>query len=154
CFCPRKICGSACKSGRERKPWVRCVAFAACGFRGATGQEGLDDSVCWKSLAWRAWSLVLPLHEALDGVELGQAQLIVGLGRVAVAVLRALPELARIQAAREHRPVLLRLMAEDGELLLLDVLRPEGDDALDLVRSPLLPGAAVEPDLEGLPALA
>src|SRR5688572_25662622 len=91
-----------------------------------------------------------PLHEALQRVELGQAQAVVDLGRVPVAVLSPLPELAPVGVAGEHRLVLLRLVTEDGDLLPLDVVGTERHDALDLVRLPLLPGAAVLPDLGAL----
>src|SRR5205814_1811284 len=64
-----------------------------------------------------------PLDEAFQRIELRQAQPVVGLRRLAVAVLGPLPELALVAAAGEHRPVLLRLVAEDRLLLPLDVLR-------------------------------
>src|SRR5262249_1442483 len=71
-----------------------------------------------------------PLDEAFEGVELRQAEVVVDLRGVAVAVLGALPELAAVSAAGEHRPVLLRLVAEDRLLLALDVVRAERHDAL------------------------
>src|SRR5262245_7091804 len=99
-------------------------------------------------------SLRLPLDEAFQGIELGQAKLIVNLGRVPVSFLSSLPELARVDAAGKHRPVLLRLVPENGHLLALQVLGAQGHDALDHMRLPFLPGAAVEPDLEHLSLLA
>src|SRR5262245_31079499 len=99
---------------------------------------------------WNRLSVATPLHEALEGVELRQAELVVDLGRVAVAVFGALPELAAVLAAREHRLVLLRLMTEDGALLAFQVARGQRHDPLDLVRLPFFPGAAVQPDFEML----
>src|SRR5262249_14365589 len=67
-------------------------------------------------------SVAAPLHKALQRVKLRQTQGIVDLGGLAIAILGALPELAAISAAGEHRPVLLRLMSEDGQLLALQVV--------------------------------
>src|SRR5437660_263428 len=89
-----------------------------------------------------------PLHEAFEGVKLRQPQRIIRLGRVAIAVLGTLPEFALVAAAGEHRPVLLRLMPKDRALLALQIARAQGNDALDLVRLPFLPRAAVKPNLE------
>src|SRR5262245_26082300 len=86
--------------------------------------------------------LLAPLHEAFQRVELRQPQPVVRLRRAAVAVLRPLPELAPVGAAGEHRPVLLRLVAEDRLLLPLHVLRAERHHPLHLVRTPLLPRPA------------
>src|SRR5439155_18268084 len=97
---------------------------------------------------------VAPLHKAFQGVKLRQTQGVVKLGGGAVAVFGPLPELAPVGAAGEHRPVLLRLVAEDGELLALQVVGRQRHHPLDLVRLPLLPGPAVEPDLEHLALLA
>src|SRR5438445_6208 len=96
-------------------------------------------------------STVAPLDEAFQGVELRQAELVVDASRLPVAVPGTLPELAPVRAAGEHGPVLLRLVAEDGHLLALDVVGPQRHHALDDVRLPLLPRAAVQPDLEVLP---
>src|SRR5262245_303685 len=92
-----------------------------------------------------------PLHEAFQRIKLRQPELIIDFRGVAVAVFGALPEFAAIRAAGKHGPVLLRLMAEDRLLLALQVAGTQGHDALDLVRLPFLPGAAVEPDLKLLP---
>src|SRR4051794_15602086 len=70
----------------------------------------------------RAMSLLAPLDEPLQGVELRQPQLVVDPGGVLVAVLGPLPELALVRPPREHRPVLLRLVPEDRLLLALQVL--------------------------------
>src|SRR5947209_7283827 len=64
-----------------------------------------------------------PLHQPLQAVELRQAEAVVQLGGVAVALLGALPELAVVGAAGEHGPVLLRLVLEDRLLLPLHVVR-------------------------------
>src|SRR5262245_18023043 len=96
--------------------------------------------------------LGLPLHKTFERVKLGQAELIVHGCRVAVAVVRTLPELPTVAAARKHRPVFLRLMLEDGELLAVHLIGAERHDPLNLMRFPLLPGPAIEPGLHGLPA--
>src|SRR5205085_9354172 len=77
-----------------------------------------------------------------------QAELVVDLGRVDITIFRALPEFALIGAAGKHRPILLRLMAEDGELFPFHFCRTKRHHALDLVRLPFFPSAAVEPDFE------
>lgn len=63
--------------------------------------------------------LVAPLHEAFQGIELGQAELVIDLGRVPIAILGALPELAAVHTAGKHGPVFLRLMPKDSVLLAL-----------------------------------
>ena len=88
---------------------------------------------------------VLPAHEALDGLILGQAQLVVELSGGAVAVLGPLPELARVVGAGEQRRVLLALVLEDGDALAGHLIRRERNGHLDLIRVPLGPGAAVQP---------
>src|SRR5262249_8732932 len=98
----------------------------------------------------RTCLLLTPLHEPFEREELRQPQVVVHLGRVAVAVLGALPEFTAVHAAGEHGAVLLRLMAEDGRLLALQVARAERHDPFNFVRLPLFPGAAIEPDLEVL----
>src|SRR5262245_7750497 len=84
-------------------------------------------------------SLPAPLHEALKGVKLGQPEAVIRLGCLAVAVLGPLPEFSAVAAAGEHRPVLLRLVAENRLPLPVQVVRAEGDDPLQLVRLKLLP---------------
>src|SRR5207237_4488251 len=96
----------------------------------------------------------VPLDKAFQRVKLGQAELVVDLGGVAVAVLGALPELAAVGAAGEHGPVLLRLMAKNGHLFPLHVVGREGNHALDLMRLPFFPGAAIEPDFSRRAVLA
>src|SRR5262249_16685289 len=91
---------------------------------------------------------VAPLDETFQRVELRQSELIIGLGRVAIAVLGTLPELAPIRAAGKHRPVLLRLMAEGCLLLALDIVGTQWHHALDNVWIPLFPRSPIEPDLK------
>ncbi len=73
---------------------------------------------------------------------------------VPIAVFRALPKLAAIAAAGEHGSIFLRLMPKNRLFLAFKVFRADGNDALDGVGFPLLPGAAIKPDLELLAALA
>ncbi len=58
--------------------------------------------------------VLLPEHKAFQRIELRQAEIVEDLCRVQVAILGALPELTTVDAAGEHGPVLLRLMAENG----------------------------------------
>src|SRR5438876_771229 len=58
---------------------------------------------CHNTTLVRHKTLLPPLHEPLQRIELRQPQLVVHLRGVAVAVLGALPELAFVGAAGEHR---------------------------------------------------
>src|SRR5690606_7708885 len=87
-----------------------------------------------------------PPDERLDRLVLGQAELIVQLRRGAVALLGPLPELTLVGAG-EQRLVLLRFVFEDRLALALQFLRRQRHGHVELVRLPLLPRAAVEPDL-------
>src|SRR5262249_29584776 len=98
-------------------------------------------------------SLPAPLHEAFQGVKFRQAERVVHLRRVRLPALGRLPELTVAQPARDHRPFLLRLVAENRQLLALQIGRAQRHHPLDLVRLPPPPGAAVEPDLELLALL-
>src|SRR5262245_47349334 len=91
-----------------------------------------------------------PLHEALQGIKLGQTEGVVELGGVASAVFGALPELPAVDTAGKHAPVCLTLITEDGQFFPLEVFGTKRDDALDLVRLPFLPGTAVKPGFEVL----
>src|SRR5262245_56619961 len=81
---------------------------------------------------------LVPLYKAFQRIKLRKAELIVDLGRVAVAVFGALPEFAAVDAPRKHGAVLLRLMAEDGEFFPLQVIWTDRHDAVDLMRLPFL----------------
>ena len=67
-------------------------------------------------------------------------------GRVLVALLDALPELA-VVLTREGRRVLLRLVLEDRLDLEPQLLLRQRHEHVGLGDRPLLPRAAVEPDL-------
>src|SRR5688572_14788556 len=90
----------------------------------------------------------LPPHEAFNRLVLREAELVVLLSGVAVAVLGAFPELALV-AAGEQGLVLLTLMLEDRDALALYLVGREWHRHLDLVDAPFLPSAAVEPDFTG-----
>src|SRR4029077_9809689 len=88
------------------------------------------------------------LYEPFERIKFRQPKRIVNLGGIAVTVLRPLPALTPIDAARKHRAVLLRLMPKDRHLLSLQIHGAERHHALDLVRLPFLPGAAIKPDFK------
>src|SRR2546429_5242463 len=90
-----------------------------------------------------------PPDEPFDGFVLRQAELVVEVGGFAVALFCALPELA-VVGAGEERFVLLALVLENGDALALHFLGRERDGHLGLVDAPLLPRAAIEPDLAAL----
>src|SRR5439155_15560532 len=77
-----------------------------------------------------------PAHEPFDGLVLRQTQLVIDLGRLAVALFRALPELALVGAG-EHRPVLLALVLEDRVALAAQFTGAERHRHLDPLRFPL-----------------
>jgi len=68
--------------------------------------------------------LPVPSDEGLDGLVLGQAELVVGLRGVAVSLLGPLPELALVDA-REQGLVLLGFVLEDGLDLSAQTFRRE-----------------------------
>src|SRR5690242_16918648 len=78
---------------------------------------------------------------------LGQPEAIELRGCTFVPCFDALPELALVVAAREGRRVLLRLMLEDRLNLESQFLLRERHEPGCVVDRPLLPGAAIEPDL-------
>src|SRR5436305_59356 len=90
----------------------------------------------------------MPLHEPFQRIKLGQAEVIVDLGGMAVAVFGPLPELPAVHTPGEHGSVLLRLMAEDGEFLPFEIVGADRHHAIDFVRRPFLPGTPVEPDFK------
>src|SRR5687768_17347153 len=89
----------------------------------------------------------LPTDKTLDRLVLRQPQLVIKLGRMTISVLRPLPEFARIVRAGEEGLVLLALVLEDRLALFVNFVRRKRDGHLDLVDPPLLPRAAVQPDL-------
>ena len=85
-------------------------------------------------------------HEHLDGLVFGHAEFVVLAGGVLCAVLGTLPELAVVLTGEGH-DVLLREVAEDGMTLLDELVGAEGYGHVDHAEVPLLPCAAVEPDV-------
>src|SRR4051794_8238651 len=88
----------------------------------------------------------LPADESFNRLILGEPELIVGLSGLAVPLFGALPELA-VVGAGEERFVLLTFVLEDRDALALHFLGRKRHGHFDLVDAPLLPRAAVEPDL-------
>src|SRR5216117_352090 len=70
-----------------------------------------------------------------------------------IARLHALPELALVVAG-EGRGVLLRLVAEDGEDLRVQLVLRQRNENVRFGERPFLPGAAIQPDLGLLPLIA
>src|SRR6516162_7921990 len=111
---------------------------------GAASTEGVMVYGCVKlagavqSIFTRAWPGPIysdlgrtPLHKSLKAEELRQTEAVVSGGGAAVSVLGTLPELAPVDAAGEHGPVFLRLMAENGLSFSLEIVRADRDDAFD-----------------------
>src|SRR5207247_9201750 len=128
---------------RARESW--CDSTDARRARKAPSPQ-LGAPVPSKGSGLSVFSQPLPLHKPLDRLVLRQAELVVLLGGVAVAVLGALPEFPRVAGAGQQGLVLLALVLEDGHALAEQLVGAERHGHLDLVDSPLLPGAAVEPD--------
>src|SRR5262249_32322307 len=82
----------------------------------------------------------------LHGEILGQPELVDDGGRALVALLDALPELALVEPG-EGGAVLLALVLEDGSDLEPQLFLGHGDQQIGSRHRPLLPRAAIEPDL-------
>src|SRR5881392_1378192 len=80
---------------------------------------------------------------------LGQSQPVGPSRGLQVPRLDALPELAVVVSAGEGRRVLLRLMLEDGEDLGTQLVLRQRHQHVGFGERPLLPSAAVQPDLGG-----
>src|SRR5690606_12497876 len=89
---------------------------------------------------------VLPHHVRFHRIVLGKAQAVYDRRRRHVPLLHTLPELAVVEP-RERRLVLLRLVLEDRHDLLPQLLLGHGLQHVRLRHRPLLPRAAVVPDL-------
>src|SRR5258708_3421362 len=92
-------------------------------------------------------TLLTPADETLDRLVLGQAELVVQLGGVAIALLGALPEFTCVAGAGEEGAILLAFVLEDGHALSHHLIGAQGDGHLDFVRAPLLPRAAIDPEI-------
>ena len=83
-------------------------------------------------------------HKCFHGLVFGKAEAVVALRGFAVSILGADPELAGI-VAREHGPVLLRLVFKDGVPLTQHLLRRKRYSHFYFVGFKFFPGAAVHP---------
>src|SRR5690606_19633360 len=102
-------------------PWRECRQ-CQCRWQGKARSRGHRLGRRW--LKARLDRLAPPADEALDGLVLRQAELVVKLGGRAVAVFGPLPELALVRSG-EKGLVLLRLVLEDSVSLAFEFIRRE-----------------------------
>src|SRR4051812_42536039 len=104
----------------------------------------------YKDVARNTWLglFILPQDKTFQCEEFREAELVIDLGGMAVAILGSLPEFAAIGAAGKHGPVFLRLVTKNRDLLFLQIFGAERHHPIDFMRLPFLPGSAVEPDFE------
>ena len=93
----------------------------------------------------KVFVLSAPMHETFDGFVLGEPQRVVEAGGFSVPRLGPLPEFPHIRSG-EQRSIFLGFVLEDGIPFAHDFLRAQGNGHLNLIRCPLLPGAAIQPD--------
>src|SRR6266704_7064828 len=83
--------------------------------------------------------------ETFDGFVFCQAQRVVNLRRLPIAVLSALPELTLVGAGK-HGTILLALVLENRATLAEQLQGTERDRHLNLFGFPLLPCPAIQPE--------
>src|SRR6266404_877785 len=86
-------------------------------------------------------------------VVLGQSEPVGARRRLEIPRLDPLPELALV-VAREGGSVLLRLVAEDGEDLRVQLVLGQRHEDVGLGKRPLLPRATIQPQLGSLSLVA